>query len=74
MIEIQKEALYATFKLLPLGEVESSLLHTFNCEINSDLTNFIHNTALDFENRQIARTFVLVNNDKNEVVGTLLYL
>lgn len=74
MIEIQKEALYATFKLLPLGEVEPSLLHTFNCEINSDLTNFIHNTALDFENRQIARTFVLVNNDKNEVVGTLLYL
>ena len=69
MTEIQKEALYATFKLLPLGEVEPSLLNTFNCKINSDLTNFIHSIALDFEERQIARTFVLVNNDKNEIVG-----
>jgi len=69
MTEIQKEALYATFKLLPLGEVESSLPYTFNCEINSDLASFIHNTARDFEARQIAKTFVLVNNDKSEVVG-----
>lgn len=69
MTETKKESLYATFKLLPLREVEPSLLNTFNCEINSDLTNFIHVTALDFEIRQIARTFVLVNNDKNEVVG-----
>ena len=45
------------------------MFNTFNCEINSDLTNFIHDIALDFEDRQIARTFVLVNNDKNEVVG-----
>ncbi len=69
MTDIQKETLYANFKLLPLGEVEPSLLHTFNCKINSDLTNFIHNTAIDFEVRQIARTFVLVNHYKNEVVG-----
>lgn len=69
MTETQKEALYATFKLLPLGEVESSLLDTFNCEINSDLTNFIHSIAHNFETRQIARTFVLVNNNKNELVG-----
>ncbi|MBL1245033.1 MAG: hypothetical protein COA39_011735 [Sulfurimonas sp.] len=68
MTETEKEALYATFELLPLREVESSLLDTFNCEINSDLTNFIHSIAHDFETRQIARTFVLVNN-KNEVVG-----
>ena len=51
MTEIEKESLYATFKLLPLSEVESSLLETFNSEINSDLTNFIHITALDFEAR-----------------------
>jgi len=69
MTETEKESLYSTFKLLPLREVEPSLLHTFNCAINADLTNFIHVTALDFEARQIARTFVLVNNDKNEVVG-----
>ena len=69
MTETKKELLYATFKLLPLREVKSSLLNTFNCEINSDLTNFIHDTALDFEARQIAKTFVLVNNDRNEVVG-----
>ena len=68
MTETEKEALYATFELLPLREVESSLLDTFNCEINSDLTNFIHSIAHDFETRQIARTFVLVNN-KNGVVG-----
>jgi len=69
MTEIEKEALYATFQLLPLSEVDSGLLNTFNCEINSDLTNFIHKTARDYEKRQIARTFVLVNSDKNEVVG-----
>ena len=69
MTETKKESLYATFELLPLSEVEPSLLNTFNCEINSDLTNFIHGTALNFEARQIARTFVLVNNAKNEVVG-----
>ncbi|MEA1918612.1 MAG: hypothetical protein U9N52_02125 [Campylobacterota bacterium] len=55
--------------MFPLSEVESSLLTTFNCEINSDLTNFIHDTALDFEKRQIARTFVLINSELNEVVG-----
>jgi len=36
MTETKKEALYATFKLLPFSEIESSLLNTFNCEINSD--------------------------------------
>ncbi|MDO8611063.1 MAG: hypothetical protein Q7R95_11105 [bacterium] len=69
MTEPQKESLYATFKLFPIREVEPSLLGTFNCEINSDLTNFIHITALDFEDRQISRTFVLVNISKNEIVG-----
>ena len=69
MTEFQKESLYATFELFPLGEVEPSLFDTFNCEINSDLTKFIHSTAIDFEDRQIARTFVLVNNSENEVVG-----
>jgi len=69
MTELQKESLYSTFDLLPLREVNISLLHTFTCDINSDLTSFIHSTALDFEERQIARTFVLVNNTKNEVVG-----
>ena len=69
MTEIEKEALYAIFQLLPLSEVDSQLLKTFNCEINSDLTNFIHKTARDYETRQIARTFVLVNSAENEVVG-----
>ena len=69
MTEFQKEFLYATFKLFPFKEVEPSLLNTFSCEINSDLTNFIHSTALDFEDRQISRTFVLVNTNRNEVVG-----
>jgi len=69
MIEIEKESLYATFQLLPLCKVDSELLNTFNCEINSDLTNFIHKTARDYETRQIARTFVLVNSDKKDVVG-----
>ncbi|MDQ7060951.1 MAG: hypothetical protein Q9M43_07325 [Sulfurimonas sp.] len=69
MTESQKESLYATFELFPLIEVEASLLATFNCEINSDLTNFIHTTALNFEDRQISRTFILVNTNKNEVVG-----
>jgi hypothetical protein len=69
MTESQKESLYATFKLLPLKEVELSLLRTFNCEINSDLSDFIHSTALDFEKRQIARTFVLINGNAKEVVG-----
>ena len=63
MTETQKEALYANFKLFPLGKVELSLLHTFSCNINSDLTNFIHSIAPDFEKRQIARTFVLLNNE-----------
>ncbi|MBL1244584.1 MAG: hypothetical protein COA39_009405 [Sulfurimonas sp.] len=69
MTELQTESLYSTFKLFPLREVKSSLLNTFNCNINSDLTNFIHFTAINFEDRQIARTFVLVNTNKNEVVG-----
>ena len=69
MTELQKESLYSNFHLLPLREVEPSLLNTFRCNINSDLTNFIHSIAYDFEERQIAKTFVLVNNDKNEVVG-----
>ena len=69
MTETEKEALYATFKLLPLREVEPSLLYTFNCKINSDLTNFIRNTAHDFEQRHIARTFVLLNRKRDEVVG-----
>ena len=69
MTENEKEALYATFKLCPLEEISSSLLNTFSCKINSDLTNFIHNTAIDFEVRQIARTFILLNISKNEVVG-----
>ena len=69
MTEFQKESLYATFELFPLGEVEPPLLDTFNCEINSDLTNFIHSTAIDFEERQIARTFVLVSTNENKIVG-----
>lgn len=69
MTELQKESLYATFELFPLKEVVPPILDTFNCEINSDLTNFIHSTALDFEDRQIARTFVLVNSNKSDVVG-----
>ena len=69
MIEIEKESLYATFQLLSLREVSPELLKTFNCKINSDLTTFIHSTAQDYEKRQIARTFVLVNYAKNEVVG-----
>ena len=69
MTEFQKESLYATFELFPIGEVKPSLFDTFNCEINLDLTKFIHSTAIDFEDRQIARTFVLVNNNENEVVG-----
>ena len=69
MTESQKESLYATFELLPIGEVEPSLLGTFNCEINSDLTNFIRVTALDFEDRQILRTFVPVNSTRKEIVG-----
>lgn len=69
MTELQKESLYSTFNLFSLEEVDPSLLYTFNCEINSDLTNFIHSTALDFEDRQIARTFVLINSNKSEVVG-----
>lgn len=69
MTEHQKESLYATFELFPIKEVSSSLLATFNCEKNSDLTNFIHSTAFDFEDRQISRTFVLVNTSENEVVG-----
>jgi predicted GNAT family N-acyltransferase len=69
MTELQKESLYATFKLLPLGKVEPSLFSTFSCKINSDLTNFIRSTATNFENRQIARAFVLLNNDESEVVG-----
>ena len=69
MTEIEKESLYATFQLLPLSEVDFELLNTFICEINSDLTSFIHLAAHDYEKRQIARTFVLVNYAKNEVVG-----
>jgi predicted GNAT family N-acyltransferase len=69
MTEIEKETFYATFKLLPLSEVDFELLQTFNCEINSDLTNFIHLMAHDYEKRQIARTFILINEAKNEVVG-----
>jgi len=69
MTESQKESLYATFELLPLQEVSPHLFPTFKCKINSDLTNFIHSTALDFQKRQIARTFVLVNSSKNEIVG-----
>ena len=69
MTELQKESLYSTFQLLPLKEVSTSLQNTFTCEINSDLTNFIHSIADDFEERQIARTFVLINNEQNEVVG-----
>ena len=69
MTESQKESLYATFELLPLQEVSPHLLSTFNCKINSDLTNFIHSVALDFQMRQIARTFVLVNSSENEIVG-----
>jgi hypothetical protein len=69
MTELQKESLYASFELFPLKEVAPSILNTFDCKINSDLTNFIHSTALDFEDRQIARTFVLVNSNKSDVVG-----
>ena len=69
MTETQKESLYSTFQLIPIREVELSLLDTFSCEINSDLTNFIRCVANDFEERKIARTFVLVNYEKNEIVG-----
>jgi len=48
MTEFQKESLYATFELFPLNEVTPFLLDTFSCNINSDLTNFIRSTAIDF--------------------------
>ena len=44
------------------------LLNYFHLE-KLNLLFFIHFTALDFENRQIARTFILMNNDENEIVG-----
>jgi len=69
MIEREKESLYATFRLFPLKEVDLLMLSTFKCSINLDLENFIHNIASDYETRQIARTFVLVNHEKNEIVG-----
>ncbi len=69
MTENEKEALYATFKLCSIREIEPSLIQTFQCELNQDLTSFIHNTAIDYEKRKIARTFVLVDEALKQIVG-----
>ena len=51
MTETEKEALYAAFKLCSIREIEPSLIQTFQCELNQDLTSFIHNTAIDYEKK-----------------------
>ncbi|MBX8942589.1 hypothetical protein [Lysinibacillus sp. K60] len=44
-----------------------ALLNTFTCSANPDVQNFLHEKAIDSENRRSVRTYLVVDN--NEIVG-----
>ncbi len=44
-----------------------ALLNTFTCSANPDVQNFLHDKAIESENRRSVRTYLVVDN--NEIVG-----
>ena len=69
MTQEEKEKLYSTYELLSITELSYEQISTFKCVRNSDLENFILSTALDYEERQISRTFVLFDSTSDCIVG-----
>jgi len=45
------------------------LLLTFKCSINKDIEHFLHNKAITFEKKLRSRTYLLLENETNEVAG-----
>lgn len=44
------------------------LLESFSCKINADLQDFLHNKAIVFENNLRSRTYLYIDNNKENVI------
>jgi len=62
--------LFKNYKLYQLSEINNiSILNDFNCSIEYDIDNFLKTKALDFEKRDVSKTYLLIDILNKKIVG-----
>ena len=58
------------YRFYSLSEIENlEILKTFNCSIVPDIENFLQNKAIEFEKRDVSRTYLLIDTINLKIVA-----
>jgi|SRR5690625_373592 len=51
------------------GDELNNMLHSFSCEINGSIEDFLHNKAIKQEKEDNARTTLIIDDETGDIVG-----